>query len=59
MNEYQLTPLELLEMESYDAAIRDLQKQKEGAIRLICRQQGLTDGTVSLEGGKLVMEGKA
>jgi hypothetical protein len=53
MTGYKLTAEELAEMEAYDAPMRELQKQKEAALRLIFRQQRLS-GPHTLVGDTLV-----
>ena len=51
--EYQLTPAELAIIQEYDAAIKGLVAQQQGALKMIAKQQGLI-GNWDVQGDKLV-----
>jgi len=55
VTEHKLTPGELSLISEYVSAIRDLEQQKQGALQLIVRANGL-EGPWALTGDKLVKQ---
>jgi hypothetical protein len=55
-NEYVFTAVEKAAIAEFDSTIAELNAQKNGAIRMIARQQNL-EGTWNLSGDKLVRQG--